>query len=147
MEDLPKVTYRMLLAQEGTMNPGAIVMKGPYEQYLEGLEPGETPKTLLVAGESQFLKTVYLLINAKAKSETLTNHVDFARHGGETQFTAIFIKVGTQLPTYMKTAVSWDPEVIIHMQSANKQVEKTCGLARNIPFQYMSWINQPIMCF
>ena len=29
MEDLPKVTYRTLLAQEGTLNPGAIVMKDP----------------------------------------------------------------------------------------------------------------------
>ena len=122
MEDLPKVTYRTLLAQEGTLNPGAIVMKDPYEQYLEGLEPGETPKTLLVAGESQFLKTVYPLINAKAKAETLLD--------SGSQIVSISQDMAEKL------SLSWDPEVIIHMQSANKQVEKTRGLARNVPFLF-----------
>ncbi len=56
MEDLPQVTYRTLLTQEGTLAPGAIVMKDPYEQYLEDLSPGEAPKTLLVAGESAVLE-------------------------------------------------------------------------------------------
>ena len=36
----------------------------------------------------------------------------------------------------MKLNLSWDPTVVIHMQSANRQVEKTLGLARNVPFLF-----------
>jgi hypothetical protein len=36
----------------------------------------------------------------------------------------------------MKLKVPWDPDVRILMQSANGEVEKTLGLARNIPFSF-----------
>ncbi|KIM46614.1 hypothetical protein M413DRAFT_16383 [Hebeloma cylindrosporum] len=34
--------------------------------------------------------------------------------------------------------IAYDPTVIIHMQSANKQVELTMGLAKNVPFAFDS---------
>ena len=34
----------------------------------------------------------------------------------------------------LTTGLTWNPDICIHMQSANKQVEKTLGLARNVPF-------------
>ena len=30
--------------------------------------------------------------------------------------------------------VTWDPDIIVHMQSANRALEPTLGLARNVPF-------------
>ena len=122
MEDLPQTTYRTLLTQEGTLAPGAIVMKDPYEQYLEDLAPGEAPKTLLVAGESQFLKTVYPLINARAKAETLLD--------SGSQIVSISQDMAEKL------SLTWDPDIVINMQSANQHVEKTKGLARNVPFLF-----------
>ncbi|SJL18883.1 uncharacterized protein ARMOST_22485 [Armillaria ostoyae] len=35
-----------------------------------------------------------------------------------------------------KLGVAWDPDITIHMQSANGQLEKTLGLARNVPFLF-----------
>jgi hypothetical protein len=32
--------------------------------------------------------------------------------------------------------LSWDPDIIINMQSANSQIEKTLGLAKNVPFVF-----------
>ncbi|KAF9440211.1 hypothetical protein P691DRAFT_688453 [Macrolepiota fuliginosa MF-IS2] len=32
--------------------------------------------------------------------------------------------------------VTWDPETTINMMSANGQINRTCGLARNIPFTF-----------
>ena len=34
----------------------------------------------------------------------------------------------------MWLAVSWDPDIKIQVQSANKTVEETLGLAKNVPF-------------
>jgi len=35
-----------------------------------------------------------------------------------------------------KLAVSWDPDITIQMQSVNRTVERTLGLARNVPFSF-----------
>ena len=32
--------------------------------------------------------------------------------------------------------LTWDPKVLIHIQSANGQFEKSLGLARNVPFKF-----------
>ncbi|KXN84890.1 hypothetical protein AN958_11988 [Leucoagaricus sp. SymC.cos] len=32
--------------------------------------------------------------------------------------------------------ITWDPELTINMQSVNGQITKTCGLAKNVPFNF-----------
>ena len=32
--------------------------------------------------------------------------------------------------------VTWDPDITEHMESANKTLEKTLGLAKNVPFVF-----------
>jgi hypothetical protein len=32
--------------------------------------------------------------------------------------------------------VTWDPDIVVHMESANKSLERTLGLAKNIPFVF-----------
>ena len=34
--------------------------------------------------------------------------------------------------------VTWDPDIVVHMESANKSLEKTLGLAKNVPFVFGS---------
>ena len=36
----------------------------------------------------------------------------------------------------MEAGLSWDPDIVIYMQSANKGVEKSLGLARNVAFLF-----------
>ena len=40
------------------------------------------------------------------------------------------------LDVAMTLRVSWDPRYTINLQSANKGVERTLGLARNVPFLF-----------
>ncbi|KXN89043.1 hypothetical protein AN958_06394, partial [Leucoagaricus sp. SymC.cos] len=48
---------------------------------------------------------------------------------------------GSQIISMSREAVStcritWDPELIINMQGVNGQITKTCGLAKNVPFNF-----------
>src|SRR6202023_2073326 len=36
----------------------------------------------------------------------------------------------------VRLGLPWDPEICIHMQSANNQIEKSLGLVRNVPFRF-----------
>ena len=121
MDDLPQVTYKQLHQVVGSLRAGAIIMQDPYEQYLSELPPGEKAK-ILVARESQALKAVFPLINGRGHAEALLDS------GSQI--------VSMSLGMADKLGLSWDPDVIINMQSANKQVERTKGLARNVPFVF-----------
>ncbi|KXN90919.1 hypothetical protein AN958_02701 [Leucoagaricus sp. SymC.cos] len=48
---------------------------------------------------------------------------------------------GSQIISMSREAVStckitWNPELTINMQNMNGQITKTCGLAKNIPFNF-----------
>jgi len=48
---------------------------------------------------------------------------------------------GSQIVSMSRTSaidckVTWDPDVTINMQSANGQISRTCGLAKNVPFSF-----------
>ena len=44
--------------------------------------------------------------------------------------------VSTSRKVAEELGLSWDPEVCIYMQSANGQVEKSLGIARDVAFQF-----------
>lgn len=122
MSALPRVAYRQLMGSLGDLPSGAIVLDDPYEVYLNSLGPDEVPKGLIVAQESQFLKAVFPFINGKEKAETLLDS------GSQI--------VSMAQSTAERLSLTWDPEFVVKMQSANKQVESTKGLARNVPFTF-----------
>jgi len=104
------------------MAKGSIIVGDPVMQYLSALKPGEEPKQVVVAAESQALRTVYPLINGIGESESL-------------------LDAGSQIVSMAKTEaimldISWDPDITVHMQSAKKSLEKTLGLAKNVPFLF-----------
>lgn len=106
----------------GHVPAGALVMDDPVLQYLESLEKDEEPKQLYVAKDSQSLRAVYPLVNGIKHEESVTD--------GGSQIVSMSEATAGEL------GVSWDPDVRIHMQSANNQIEMTLGLARNIPFLF-----------
>jgi hypothetical protein len=104
------------------MAKGSVVVSDPVMQYLSALAPGEKPKTVIVAAESQALRCVYPLINGVGEVESL-------------------LDPGSQIVSMSKTVaamlqVTWDPDIVVHMESANKTLEKTLGLAKNVPFLF-----------
>ena len=121
MEDLPRAEVFCAENMPGIPD-GAFVMTDPVEQYLNSLAEGEEPRPILVARESVALRTVFPVINKSARAEVLLDT--------GSQICSMDADVARNL------GLAWDPDVVIHLQSANRTVEKTLGLARNVEFDF-----------
>ena len=122
VETLPLVDYEVLQEQQGGLEKGAIVIGDPIVQYLTTLAPGEKPKERIVAQESCGLKAIYPVINHVGEVESLLDS-------------------GSQIVSMAKNiaeglGIVWDPGITIEMESANRTVKRTLGLARNVPFNF-----------
>jgi len=91
-------------------------------QYLESLKYGETPKKIVVAQESQTLRAVYPLINGIKEVKSLLD--------GGSQIVSMAQESAIELK------IAWDPNITVHMESANKSLQETLGLAKNVPFVF-----------
>lgn len=121
-EDLPQARVSTLTQSKGQMKQGDLVVSDPYSMYLGSLAQNESPKKLVVARESHALKVVRPLVNGEARIECI-------------------LDPGSQIvsmnESLAKTAnISWDPEVFIHVESANGGLDRSCGIARNVPFNF-----------
>jgi hypothetical protein len=121
-ERLPGATYEILAEDTNGMSKGSVIVSDPVMQYLNTLAPGEKPKSVVVAAESLALRTVYPLINGVGEVESLLDP--------GSQIVSMSKEVATALH------VTWDPDIVVHMESANKSLEKTLGLAKNVPFVF-----------
>ena len=115
-----KTVFTITTRDEGDIPKGSIIFNDPVAQYLQELDPSEVPRQIYVAKESHALRTVYPLINKMGRIESLLD--------AGSQIVAMDVEVAKKL------AISWDPDIKIQMQSANKTVEQTLGLAKNVPF-------------
>ncbi|KIK63456.1 hypothetical protein GYMLUDRAFT_163222 [Collybiopsis luxurians FD-317 M1] len=126
IEELRQEIDVFLLAEEdrvARLPKGAIIVGDPVLQYYESLAPGEEPKQIFVAKASESLRCVYPLVNGSIKVESLYD-------------TGSQIIVSISEEKAMQAGLSWDPDIVIYMQSANKGVEKSLGLARNVAFLF-----------
>ena len=119
---LPEATYEVLEKDVNGMAKGSVVVHDPVMQYLNTLAPGEKPKSIVVAAESHALRTVYPLINGVGEVESLLDP--------GSQIVSMSREVAALLQ------VTWNPDIVVHMESANKTLEKTLGLAKNVPFVF-----------
>jgi hypothetical protein len=121
-ERLPGATVEILAEDTNGMAKGSVVVSDPVVQYLNALAPGEKPKPVVVAAESYALRTVYPLINGVGEVESLLDP--------GSQIVSMSGAVARTLQ------ITWDPDIVVHMESANKSLEKTLGLAKNVPFVF-----------
>lgn len=123
IEMLPVATVLLTNARKiGRVPAGSLVMDDPVLQYLSSLKNGEEAKQIYVAKDSQSLRSVYPYINGTKSEESVTD--------GGSQIVSMAETVAKRL------GIAWDPDIKIHMQSANNQIELTLGLARNVPFLF-----------
>ncbi|SJL17308.1 uncharacterized protein ARMOST_20857 [Armillaria ostoyae] len=122
IRDLPSATFMAAQFNIGLIPAGSLIMADPYLQYLDSLAPGEKPKQVIVTKDSASLRAVYPVINGAGEEESVVD--------GGSQIVSMASAIATKL------GVAWDPDITIHMQSANGQLEKTLGLARNVPFLF-----------
>ena len=101
--------------------PGALVIEDAYDVYLKSLPQGTTPDVLMVAKESSALRSIRPLIDHQ-------QHVEAIIDPGS-QIIAMAEEICIDL------GLIYDPTVILNMQSANGEIDKSLGLARNVPMR------------
>ncbi|KAJ3499308.1 hypothetical protein NLJ89_g10112 [Agrocybe chaxingu] len=101
---------------------GSIIIPDTYETYYRSLRPGESPDPdrLIVAKESAALRSILPLVDNN-------QHVECILDPG-CQIIAMSEEVCHAL------ALIYDPTITIRMQSANRTIDHSLGLARNVPF-------------
>jgi hypothetical protein len=102
-----------------TTDTGSFIVPDPYETYLKELPPHEKPKVVTVAKESHALRSIKIVVNNSLKVEGILDP--------GCQIIAMSEEVCHAL------GLCYDPTIILNMQSANGEVDKSLGLARNVP--------------
>ena len=105
-----------------TPPPGSIIVPDHFEQYYRNLRPGEAPDPdkLVVAMESTALRSIVPLVDNHLKVESILDP--------GCQIIAMSEEVCHEL------ALPYDPTIVLNMQSANGTIDRSLGLARNVPF-------------
>lgn len=119
---LPPPSIRKSVESDNGIPAGSIIVDDPVEQFLSGLEPSQRARKVLAARESYPLKVLYPVINGMGTEEALLDP------GSQV--------ISMAKDVAIKLGISWDPDIVINMQSANKQIESTSGLARNVAFRF-----------
>jgi gag-polyprotein putative aspartyl protease len=119
---LPGATYEISTEDKEGVPKGSLIVNDPVLQYFNTMLPGEKPKTVIVASESQSLRSVYPLINGVGEVEALLD--------GGSQIVSMSKAVAEELE------IQWNPGITVQMQSANRSLEQTLGLAKNVPFRF-----------
>lgn len=123
MEELPPVESVFMTTNEyGSLPAGSIMVPDPYMQYLETLGKNEAPKKVYVAKDSASLRVIFPWVNKQGYAESVTDS------GSQI--------VSMSLEQAIKSKVLWNPDIQIYMQSANGSLEKSVGLAKNVPFTF-----------
>jgi len=118
----PPVAMLMQSIQQPVVPPpGALIVPDPYETYLKSLPSGATPELLVVAKESSALRSIFPLVDNQ-------QHIEGILDPGS-QIIAMAEEVCLDL------GLVYDPTVVLHMQSANGEVDPSLGLARNVPMR------------
>lgn len=120
VEDLPEVSgFAQVLDSFTGVERGTWVAKDPIEVYLETLGD-KKPEQIYVSQESEKLRAISARINNVGQEECLLD--------GGSQIVSMAKRIAVAM------GLTWDPSIRINMQSANRQVEASLGLARNVPF-------------
>ncbi|KAF7325546.1 CCHC-type domain-containing protein [Mycena kentingensis (nom. inval.)] len=123
MGALPEVDGVFVLSTDvDGMPEGSLVAQDPYLQYLEGLREDESPKQIYVARDSVPLRVSFPYVNSQGPIECVLD--------SGSQIVSMSLEIA------QKCGLVWDPNINIFMQSANGQLEKSMGLAKNVPFRW-----------
>ena len=123
--------WEVLTEDKGYMKKGSIVQRDPFESFLNDLpQDDERRKMPLMAGSifaaeaSNGLCTLCPVINNQYNEE-----VECIYDCGSQIAIADHLIVGG-------LNIAWDPTFTINMQDAGGKINKTAGLARNVPFTF-----------
>ena len=124
IEDLPvKCSFYVTTMRQGLVPEGSTIISDPIVQYLESIPEGQKARTVVVvASSSQSLRSVYPLVSGRKKLECLCDS------GSQ------IVSCSANLAKQMRW--EYDPDIYILMESANRGVEKSLGLVKNVAFLF-----------
>ncbi|KAF7348909.1 hypothetical protein MVEN_01411200 [Mycena venus] len=123
LENLPPVDSLFISTeQDPGLDPGCMVCTDVVLQYYSTLEEGQAPKQIYTSMDSASLRVVFPLVSGREKVECILD--------SGSQIVSMALTIAERL------GISWDPDIQIFMQSANGQLKKSAGLARNVPFLF-----------
>src|ERR1700690_4172670 len=97
----------------------ALISTNPIKAYINSLKPNEPAGPFIVAKESHALCSIVIQVDNQKSVESVVDP--------GSQIIAMSEDVCHSL------GLPYDPSIILHMQSANGEVDKSLGLARNVP--------------
>ncbi|KAF7344736.1 hypothetical protein MVEN_01634300 [Mycena venus] len=115
IDSLP-ATY--ISSEKANLPDGGVVVPDPYAVYYES---EAVPNDLIVSMESSAIRSILPIIDNQQQVECIVD--------GGSQIIAMSEAVCHDL------ALSYDPRIILRMQSANGAITPSLGLARNVPFR------------
>ena len=113
--------FDILMNDNNGVKKGSCVQKDIVNMFKQDLAPEDPRRNItIVARTSNSLRVIYPKVN------------------GSTEEVEGLLDPGSQIISMSKRVavgcgLSWDPEVVINMMSANGELNPTCGLARNVP--------------
>lgn len=102
--------------------PGSFIVDDPYETYLRQSNHGHHHDELVVSLSSASLRTVQPLVDNQFTVECILDEGSSV------------VSMADHLCNAL--GLAYDPSVTIKLESANGVVNKSYGLARNVPFQF-----------
>jgi hypothetical protein len=96
-----------------------VIVKDPFEQFLNSIGTDDHPDCITVVKESHALRSCSILIDHKENVECVVDP--------GSQIIAMSEAVSHNL------GISYDPSIQLNMESANGGIDRSLGLARNIP--------------
>ena len=96
-----------------------IVIKDPYETYLSSLRPGNLPKPFVTAKESHSIRSMIMDINSNNPVKSISDP------------SLSFVTMSEEV--CLKLTLTYDPSIRIPLESANSGIDKSLGLAWNVP--------------
>ena len=124
LEEITDPGYDILLEDTGELTAGSIVHRDIVDQFRKDRSiEDQGKKIIIVSRKGESLRVIYPQIN---KSD---EQIECVLDSGS-QIVSMDTNIAVGL------GIAWDPDVVIHMQSANGNLSPTRGLARNIPFRF-----------
>ncbi|KAG6863295.1 hypothetical protein C0993_012142, partial [Termitomyces sp. T159_Od127] len=91
----------------------------PIKTYVKSLDADKDPAILMVAHNSQAIRSIMMTINHRTEVEAVVD--------SGSQIISMAAEVASDL------GLIYDPNIVLNMQSANGTIDRSLGLAKNVP--------------
>jgi hypothetical protein len=105
-------------SSQNDLPPNAIVVHDIYESFYNS---GDIPDDLIVSMDSSAIRSILPIVDNKQQVESIVD--------GGSQI------IGMSEAICHELGISYDPRIVLKMQSANGSISPSLGLARNVPFR------------